>query len=264
MGLDIRLTTLDDMVAWDLDSCWLNEEICSQNTDFLDEEHLTSLDPRTTTSDLTTSPWIENMTEVIEYYYDYVEYEYDEEPQELAHLRGRRNAKKKVQVKKLNITKIKSLQRARLNNSREYELSVQIAFQMFGIDPAGLGEGQFIMCDLKPVAACLSSECGAKSKIVKYFENEGITYKKSVLVADVSEGKLRPMSLVGIPPDFKCAYDVDGSQVYSGWYNRFSRFYNSLNMDMLSYTFLLLNVTCFILILFLINYLFCNKSRCSK
>jgi len=268
--LDIKLTAMDDMIWWEVNSCWLSKEICSLNMEFLDEEYLTTLDDRTTNHDLTTSPWIENITEVIEYYYDY---EYEDEDYDNNLLKFQEPVRKRKrrsfsdpdmgQVKKLNITKMKSLIRSRLTKNRNYELNLQAAFKISDFDSIEFNKNQFIMCDLKPVAACWSNECNSRSKIVKYFEDESNrnkNYRKKLLISDISRGIVSPLNLIGILPDFKC----NTKAVSSNWYERLNKFHKSLKMDKMSYLFLLMNIACFFLIIFLINYLFCNKFRLSK
>lgn len=207
------------------------------------------------------------MTEVIEYYYDYVEYEYYDDinllgvNQTVNYHRTRREVKVNP-ADKLNISTTKFLTHNRLNKN-EFEFTLQVAFKIFNLDMSKFSNGnKFILCNLKPCAGC---ECSNetieydKTKAKEYFKSSPKRFYKNLLVANIDSNGVNPLSLAKITPDFKCSNKLEPSSKMTAM-----NFLQWIKLDVYSYIILCLNIVSLVTMILLLKFVIFKKGMCSK
>lgn len=196
-----------------------------------------------------------NVSEVVQYYYEYY-YDYvDISTNESVFVSDTVFSRQKREVdhsSKLSIST--ELSRHDAFNARGQQNSeAGIIFKIFNFDMSSLEAKQYIQCDLQPVAKSLPSSTDENnlSKVGKYLHGLlNITIGKVITVADVSSSTVSPLSLV----NFKCAR-ARADQATPVDY------LHSLNNQTVMYVFIVLNVLGLAVIILMLKYMICKRGN---
>lgn len=163
LNTQIKLISLDYLIAWSLDSCWLSDNPCAANI----------------TSDLM------DVRNFYEYYYDNSEYDIDEYDNDYGKLdeelpiRKARNIEPSTRLIHSTKTNFKFN-----SHKKHYEIYLNITLNGFNVK--NLKNRKYFFCYLKPCSVCdcteLSTKCDSNLRVSKYFLTKPDTSKLKTII----------------------------------------------------------------------------------